>query len=212
MTIEHFTVQSLTPSAMYISVVGLIVIGAILLVSNVLLWDRFKDRPTFGGKMIVYGIGVNSKYGLALLGISLIACGGFAFGLISVSSSPSIVTIGDGYMNVECNSFNIVGAIFDIKNNKTVSSEEIVTAFVGQVGLGDFKLHKQYGSNYGDTNIGMFTLGNGATAYVVTTNSTSLIIELKSGEYLIVGTSDTQTLANSFSQKIYPLLSPTPQQ
>jgi hypothetical protein len=51
----------------------------------------------------------------------------------------------------------------------------------------------------------MYTLGNGATAYVASTNTTSLVVELKNGEYLIVGTSDTQALANSFAQNVHPL-------
>ncbi|MCL2287903.1 MAG: hypothetical protein FWC33_01800 [Candidatus Bathyarchaeota archaeon] len=53
--------------------------------------------------------------------------------------------------------------------------------------------------------MGLFTLGNGATAYVATTNSTCLIIQVTYGDYLIVGGQDTQALANSFSQNIYPV-------
>ncbi|MDR2719399.1 MAG: hypothetical protein LBC03_01160 [Nitrososphaerota archaeon] len=212
MAIEQFIVQPSSPNVMYILAVSLIVVGAILLVLNVLLWGRFKGRPTFGGKMIGYGVGVNSKYGLAILGVCLIGGGGVVCGAISVSSSPSIVTVGDGYINVESNAFTHVGAIFNIKSSKNVTSEEITTAFISQVGSdnskGDFKLHKTYGYNFGDANIGLFALGNGATAYVVTTNSTSLIIELKNGEYIIVGSSDTQTIADSFSQNVHPILTP----
>ena len=61
---------------------------------------------------------------------------------------------------------------------------------------------KQYGLNYGNTNIGVYKLGNGATAYIASTNSTSLIIQLKTGEYVIVGNSNTDALARSFSENV----------
>jgi len=48
--------------------VVLIVVGVVLLVSNVLLYGLLKSRSAFGGKMMGIGIGVDSKYGLALLG------------------------------------------------------------------------------------------------------------------------------------------------
>jgi hypothetical protein len=57
-------------------------------------------------------------------------------------------------------------------------------------------------------NVGIFrtfTLGNGKTAYVISNNSTDLIIELNSGKYVILGTSDTNALATSFSQSVYQL-------
>jgi hypothetical protein len=126
-------------------------------------------------------------------------------------SSSSVVTIGSGYINVESVQFthtNVIGDLFSISSNKNVTSDEIATVFVGQVGSGDFKLHKNYGTNFGDTNVGLYTLGNGASAHVATTNSTCLVIELKTGEYLIVGNQDTQTIANSFSQNVHQL---TPQ-
>jgi hypothetical protein len=121
------------------------------------------------------------------------------------------VTIGSGYINVESKDFvstNVIEEFFSLSGNKNVTSDEIATAFVGQVGSGDFKLHKNYGANFGDTNVGVYTLGNGASAYVATTSSTCLVIELKTGEYLIVGNQDTQTIANSFSQNVHQL---TPQ-
>jgi hypothetical protein len=208
--IEQIEVQVLAPNAVKVMPAALIVIGVILLVAYLSLYNRFKDLPVFGGKIVGVGIGVNSKYGLAILGISLILLGGFVYGTIS-APSLSVVTIGDGYINVKSNSFAPTLGMFGASDNKNVTSEEIATAFVGQVGSGDFKLHKQYGTNFGDTNIGVYTLGNGAKAYMATTNSTNLIIELKNDEYLIIGTPDTQTLANSFAQNVHPLLL-TPQQ
>jgi len=68
-----------------------------------------------------------------------------------------------------------------------------------------FNFVRKHGLDYGNTHVGLFTLGNGATAYVATTNSTCLIIQVTYGDYLIVGGQDTQALANSFSQNIYPV-------
>jgi hypothetical protein len=207
MTIEQFNVQPSMPNGTNIIVICVVVIGVILLVSWVLLRDRFKDRPTFGGKIVGYGIGVNSKYGLALLGIALIVIGGISYGLVYTSTSASVVTIGSGYIDVESKEFNFTGSLLAINSNKNATSEEIAAAFVGHIGSGDFKLSKQHGTNFGETNVGVFTLGNGARAYVATTNSTSLIIELKSGEYLIVGNQNTQALSTSFSQNVHQLTS-----
>ena len=66
-------------------------------------------------------------------------------------------------------------------------------------------LSKQHGTNYDHFNVGVFTLGNGATAYVISNNSTDLIIQLTSEKYLVLGTSNTNALATSFSQSVYKL-------
>jgi hypothetical protein len=204
MAVEQFSVQSsLVFTGLSALWLVLIVVGVVLLVSGLLLRNRLKDHSF--DKEGETGVGVKSKYTLAIIGIMLIVCGGFAFVTTYGSSSPSVVTVGDGYINVECPDFGYFGA----NGNKNVTSNEITVAFVGKVGSGDFAVHKQHGLELGDTNIGIFTLGNGATAYIASTNSTNLIIELKNGEYLIVGTSDTQALADSFAQNVHPL---TPKQ
>jgi len=148
-----------------------------------------------------------NKYAWIILGSVLIILGGLLVCAAVSVSSASVVTIGDGYMNIESKAFT-VGGIFGIRDNKNVTSEEIATAFVGQIGSGAFTLHRQFGLDSGDTNIGVFTLGNSATAYIASTNSTNLVVELKNGEYLIIGTQDTQILANSFAQNVHPLLTP----
>ncbi|MCL2173250.1 MAG: hypothetical protein FWB84_06395 [Candidatus Bathyarchaeota archaeon] len=144
MTIEQFNVQPLMPYGIIFTIVGIMVVmGIALLVANLLLHNRLKDRPTFGGKMAGIGIGVNSKYGLAILGIALIICSGFVGIVPGLTSSSSVVTIGDGYVNVESKDFVRYGSIISVSGNKNVTSEEIAAAFVGQVGSGDFKLHPE---------------------------------------------------------------------
>jgi hypothetical protein len=187
---------------------GIVLAGVILLALWLILNSRFKDRSTFGRRLVGWGVGINSKYGLALLGITLMVGGSLFYSAVYTNTATSVVTIGSGYINVE-SKFTFIGALLSINSNKIVASDEIAVAFVGQIGSGDFKLSKQYGTNFDEVNVGVFTLGNDARAYVATTNSTSLMIELKNGEYLIVGNQNTQTLANSFSQNVHQL---TPQQ
>ncbi|MDR2203410.1 MAG: hypothetical protein LBE76_03755 [Nitrososphaerota archaeon] len=171
----------------------------------VLLRNQLKHHPVWGGKIVGVGMGLNSRYGLALLGIILIVLGGFLYSTMFSTSLPSVVIIGSEYINVECKDFVPFGSILFISSNKNITSNEIAGAFIGQLGSGDFTLNKQHGTNFGETNIGVYTLGNGAKAYIATTNSTSLIVELKTGEYLIVGNQDTQTIAECFSQNVYQL-------
>ena len=65
-----------------------------------------------------------------------------------------------------------------------ITSSQIVSAYVGQIGSGNLTLSKQHGTNYDHFNVGIFTLGNGKTAFVVSSNSTDLIIQLDNGEYV----------------------------
>jgi hypothetical protein len=196
MALEQFTVQP--PDSMLITIpVGvLIALGAFLVVTG------FSRRLLEAVSSFSFGHMAN-KYVAVVAGIVLIVLGG---GLLCVWYTPSTVTVDSGYMNVQFSgvSPDLPGVPF-VSGNKNVTSDEIADAFVGQVGSGDFTLDKQYGSNAGDVNVGVFTLGNGATAYVATVNATNLIIELNSGQYVIVGNSNTQALADSFSQNVYPL-------
>lgn len=147
---------------------------------------------------------LNSRYGRIIGGIVLIA-----LALITafvVYYTPTEITVGTGYINVQFPIFSALPPIGD----KNITSNQIASAFVGQIGSGDFSLNKVSGfSDGGNVNVGLFTLGNGATAYVVSTNSTAdLIIQLNNGQYVILGTSNTTALATSFSQNVYPLKSP----
>ncbi|MGD0646062.1 MAG: hypothetical protein ABSA75_14245 [Candidatus Bathyarchaeia archaeon] len=142
---------------------------------------------------------IENKYVYIVLGTVIIALG---VGLFFWSTAPSTITVSSGYINVQSPSLSFIPFIGGEKN---VTSNEIATAYVGQIGSGNFTLSKQYGYNDGDTNIGVFTLGNKATAYVASINSTDLIIQLNNGQYVILGTSNTNELATSFSQNVYQL-------
>jgi hypothetical protein len=181
MSVEQFTVQP--PSIVgLIPVVILVVTGVFLIVLAFATGRRAKTiRGTFALLIII---------GLAVMGLGI--------WLFFSARASSTITVGSGYVSVTSSSFGGTG-------NLNFTSSDIASAYVGQIGSGNFTLSKQHGTNTGDFNVGVFTLGNGATAYVVSSNSTDLIIHLDTGDYLILGTSNTDALASSFSQSVYAL-------
>ena len=130
-----------------------------------------------------------------IIGIVVIGLGVWLF---FASNTPSTITVSSGYISIQSPSFGGAG-------NMNITANKISSAYVAQIGSGNLTLSKQHGTNYDHFNVGIFTLGNGDTAYVVSNNSTDLIIQLNSGEYVILGTSNTNSLATSFSQSVYPL-------
>ena len=181
MSVEQFTVQP-SSSLGTIALVVLVVTGAVLLLLALTTGRRAKTiRPTFVLLMII---------GLVVIGLGV--------WLFFASTMPSIITVGSGYVSIQSPSFGGAG-------NMDITVNKIASAYVGQIGSGNLTLSKQHGTNYDHFNVGIFTLGNGDTAYVVSNNSTDLIIQLNSGEYVLLGTSNTNALATSFSQSVYPL-------
>ena len=160
----------------------LVVTGAVLIVLALATGRRAKSiRRTF----------------VALLVIGVVAIG-VGIGLSYYSSTPSTITIGNGYLYISSPSFSGVG-------NMNISSNQIRTAYVGVIGVGNLTISKQHGTNMGNLNVGVFTLGSGPTAYVVSDNSTSLVLQLYSGKYVILGTDDTAALVAAFSQSVHSL-------
>ena len=165
-----------------IALVALVVTGAVLLLLALTTGRRAKTiRGTFIALMII---------GIVVIGLGV--------WLFFASNTPSTITVGSGYVNIQSPSFNGAG-------NMNITANKIASAYVGQIGSGNLTLAKQHGTNYDHFNVGVFMLGNGKTAYVVSNNSTDLIIQLDSGKYVILGTSDTNALVASFSQSVYPL-------
>ena len=181
MSVEQFTVQ---PSSNIgtIALIILVVTGVALLILALTTGRRAKTvRHTLIGLLVI---------GIAVIGLGV--------GLFYATSTPSTITVGSGYVSIQSPSFNGAG-------NLKVTSNQIISAYVGQIGSGNLALAKQHGTNYNQLKVGVFTLGNGATAYVASTNSTDLIIQLNNGQYVILGTSNTNVLATSFSNSVYRL-------
>ena len=181
MSVEQFTVHPLS-SILTIGPIILVVTGIVVLLLAILFGRRSKKVRTI---FLV----------TTIIGIATI---GFGVWTLFDSTTPSTITVGSGYVSIQSSSFGGAG-------NLNVTSNQIVSAYVGQIGAGNFSLTKQHGTNYDDVNIGVYTLGNGKTASVVSENSTDLIIQLNNGNYVILGTSNTNALASSFSQNVYPL-------
>jgi hypothetical protein len=81
-------------------------------------------------------------------------------------------------------------------------------SYIEQLDQGNLTMTRTFGTSAVNVNIGLYALGNGKTAHVVTNNKTSLIIELKNSEYVILGTSDIEAFTESFSQNVYQIKSP----
>ncbi len=189
MSVEQFTVQS-TSLVLTVVPIILIVLGAVMIaaffskkVLHVLVTYSFKSRPS------------ENRLLYLVVGIIIIALGTTIF---VTSSTPSTITVGPQYVSYQS---SFLGA-----GSMTINTDQIADAYVGELGQGDLKLAaRTFGTSDGNLNIGLFRLANGKTAHVVTCSQTCLAIELKNGEYVILGTSDTNGLASSFSQNVYQL-------
>lgn len=130
---------------------------------------------------------------LLVLGVLLI---GLGVGLSFFTGASSTITVGNGYLYIKSSPFAGAG-------NMNITSSQIRNAYVGQIGEGNLTIAKQHGTNLGNYNIGVFTLGSGATAYVVSDNSTVLVVQMSAGSYVLVGTNDTGALVSAFSQYVH---------
>lgn len=135
---------------------------------------------------------------ILIIGVVII---GLGIGLSYSSRASSTITVGNGYMYNQSPSFGGTG-------NMNITSSQIQSAYVGQVGAGNLTISKQHGTNTGNFNVGVFTLGKGATAYVVSDNSTSLV-KLYSGKYWILGTNNTSSLVAAFSNSVHSVQNAT---
>jgi hypothetical protein len=181
MSTEQFTVH---PSSILglIALIFLVITGIALLLLAFLTGRRAKTiRRTFVALIIM---------GLAIIGLGV--------WMYYETNMPSTITVGSGYVSIHSSGFFGAG-------DRNVTTDQIASAYIGQLGSGNLTLSKQHGTNYDDFNIGIFTLGNGQTAYVVSSNSTDLIIQMNSGEYVILGTTNTSALATYFSQSVYAI-------
>lgn len=138
---------------------------------------------------------LHSPIGVLLVGVILLVT---SF-VIYASTGGSTIVIRQGSITV---SGPLIG-------NDTYKTSDVKTAFVEDVNMGSVTLGtKDYGTNLGNFNEGVYTLSNGATAHVVSANQTDLVIELNSGLYLVLGTSNTNVLVSDFVSNVAPVTEP----
>jgi len=185
-SVQQFVVQQ-TSIVLTVIPVILIVLGAVLLsagfskkLAHLLATYSLKARPT------------ENRYVYLITGAIVIAIGAVIF---MGNALPSTITVGDQYISYQS---SFLGA-----GSMTIPSDQIANAYVAPLGQGELTMSRTFGTASGDVCIGLFTLGNGHTAHVLTNNKTSLIIELTNGEYVILGVSDMDALTASFSQNVY---------
>jgi hypothetical protein len=195
MAVEQFVIQV---TIVFFIAIAMAVLGVILLVPALFgrLWAAPRRVPVHGWISEDF-----RKKGYAVVGILFISLGLFAL----VCSVPATVTIGSGYVSVETSPLWGAG-------NINVTSSEIASAYVGQIGS-DLTIAQQSGNNginilrnnRGNILLGTFALENGKTAYIASNNPTALIMQLNDGQYVILGTANTDDLASSFSQNVHSL-------
>jgi hypothetical protein len=190
-SIEQFTVQ---PTSLILTIIPilLIALGAVMVAAgfskkllHVLVTYSLKSRP------------IENRWVYLIVGILII---GLGTGIYVMNSIPSTITVGNQYVSYQS---SYLGA-----GSMTINSDQIANAYIGQLGQGNLTMTRTFGTSAGNVNIGLYALGNGKTAHVVTNNKTSLIIELKNSEYVILGTSDIEAFTESFSQNVYQIKSP----
>ena len=175
-TVVVFTLQ---PPSSILPLVTLAAAGAALIALAVVTGRRAKRvRRTF----------------IALVFIGVVTIG-LGIGLTYSIGARSTITVGNGYVYIDSPSLWGVG-------DMNITSNQIQSSYVGVIGTGNLTISKQHGTNSGDFNVGVFTLGGGATAYVVSDNSTSLVLHLYSGSYVVLGTNDTSALVAAFSHSV----------
>jgi hypothetical protein len=152
--------------------------------------------------MLAYFTGKHAKsirqtfVALIIIGIGVISFGIWLYLTISTSST---INIESGYINIESPDFVGTG-------NLNFTTEDIKSAYVTQIGTGNITITlRQHGTSFGNYNLGVFTLGNGATAYIISNNQTVIVVQLNSGKYLILGATNIDQLIQSFSELVYPL-------
>ena len=160
-----------------------IVIG--LIVIPLAIFTKGKNENTKGIKHTFY---ITIGIGAAVIVIGIV--------LLIALTAPYKVKIGTGYISVYAPS--IAGG------NINVTSSEIQSAYIGNIVNGNITLSiRTDGTSIGNLNAGRFLLSNNAKAYVVSSNSTDVILKLKSGSYLILGNNNTDMLASIISKSVY---------
>ncbi len=129
-----------------------------------------------------------------------------AFGVSIFFANPTPITI-----TIQQGKVTLSAGAADGGTNSFLSTE-VVQAYADTLGNGVLaSISKQYGTNLGNYNVGVFTLSNGATAYVASDNVNNIVVELKDGTYFVFGPpqSNFTSFVSYFSQEIVPVSNST---
>lgn len=174
MVVETFTIVPIPSAATY-----LIYIGPVVLIAAGI--SRFMSTKSKG-----------ALFTLVVLGI-LVFAGTYLFVEYRVDQ-PATITVGNGYLQVSSAQ----------TGNVNVTSSQIVKAYVAQIGSGNLSLTREHGLDNGVDKFGVYLMGNGHTAYVVSSVPKDLILKLTSGSYVIVGNSNLTSMVTLFNEEVYP--------
>lgn len=142
----------------------------------------------------IRGTGKNRQFYRVFIFVVIFMVTGAPLYILGSSGGPGIVMIQHG-------SITVSGAYI---GNNTYNTSDIKYAFVENLGSGNITLSsKNIGTNAGSINEGKFTLSNGASAHVISSNSTNLVILLNTGLYVILGSNQTPRMATVFSSSVF---------
>ena len=139
--------------------------------------------------VIIFKGGPQRKLAIVIVVAVLVATIAIVFFLVPVS--PSTITINQGQITVSGSPFG----------TKMYNSSNVEKAYVAEIGKGNLTISRTAGTSLGGYHEGDFTL-NGASAYVISTNSTNLIVELTGGSYLVLSTPNFDSLVSAFSASV----------
>ena len=160
--------------------------------ASVIPWIVVVIIAVVAGLVIVFKHGPQRKVAIAIVLAVLVATIAIVFFVVPVS--PSTITITPGQITVSGSPFG----------TKTYASSVVKKAYVAQIGVGNLTISRTAGTSLGDYKEGDFTL-NGSSAYVVSTNSTNLIVALAGGSYLILSPPDFSSFISAFSANVSPV-------
>lgn len=131
-----------------------------------------------------------------MTGIIIIASGLPIYVIQARNSQNAAINVGNGYLEIS-------GPRIGEHN---YSSSSISNAFLENIHTGSITLAKRTGGiSTGSLNEGNFVLSNGDNAYVISDNTTVLVVEPNSGPVLVLGTSNTLALATAFNTDVSPV-------
>lgn len=161
-------------------------------VASVIPWIAVIIVVIVGVSVIIFKRGPQRKLSIVIVVAVLVVTIAIVFFLVPVS--PSTITINQGQISVSGSPFG----------TKTYTSSNVEKAYIAEIGNGNLTISRTAGTSLGSYHEGDYSL-NGATAYVISTNSTNLVVELTGGSYLVLSPLNFDNFVSVFSANIAPV-------